>query len=312
MKEVQHKLVVIAGPTASGKTQLGVELAQRFGGEIINADSMQVYRGMDVGTAKPTMEERGGIPHHLMDVVDPDELFNAAIYRSLAIPVIRDVLSRDGTCFVVGGTGLYIKTLLGGLLDCPKSDPLFRNRLIEECNEHGSSYLHDRLRRVDPESAGRIHPNDKVRITRALEIIHVTKRPLSTLEQEHRFSDRLFTPFKICLHMERERLYHRINERALAMVRNGLVEETRDLLNKGYSPNLKPMLSIGYRHALCLLQGSWDGEEMIFQLQADTRKYAKRQLTWFRGDREMHRTENDPENLERVFKKIEEFLLRRP
>ncbi|MFH1491466.1 MAG: tRNA (adenosine(37)-N6)-dimethylallyltransferase MiaA [Pseudomonadota bacterium] len=311
MKEVQPKLVIIAGPTASGKTRFGVELARRFGGEVINADSMQVYRGMDVGTAKPTREERGGIPHHLMDVVDPDEPFNAAVYRSHAIPVIQDVLSRDRACFVVGGTGLYIKTLLGGLLDCPKSDPLFRNRLIEECDEHGSSYLHDRLKRVDPESARRIHPNDKIRIARALEIIHVTERPLSTLEQEHRFRDRLFTPLKICLHLERGSLYNRIDERALSMVRSGLVEETRDLLNKGYSPYLKPMQSIGYRHALTLLKGTWDREEMILQLQTDTRRYAKRQLTWFRADREMQRMENDPESRDRVCKMIEEFLSRR-
>jgi len=308
VKEGQTKVVVIAGPTASGKTRLGVELARLFDGEIISADSMQVYRGMDVGTAKPTADERGGIPHHLMDVVDPDEDFHAALFRSLAVPVIRDVASKGRTCFVVGGTGLYIKTLLGGLIDCAESDPAFRERLIQECDEHGSPSLHERLKRLDPDSARRIHPNDRVRITRALEIIHVTKRPLSTLEQEHGFRDQLFASLRVCLFMERDRLYRRINERALSMVQKGLIEETRNLLDMGYGAELKTMQSIGYRHARLCLEGAWDRDEMIAQLQRDTRRYAKRQLTWFRADEHMHWVENDSRTRDRIRGKIEEFL----
>ncbi|MBW1803900.1 MAG: tRNA (adenosine(37)-N6)-dimethylallyltransferase MiaA, partial [Deltaproteobacteria bacterium] len=172
MVDEKQKIVVITGPTATGKTSLAVKLAHRFDGEIVSADSMQVYRCMDVGTAKPTVEERQGIPHHLMDVVDPDEAFNAAIFRSLATPIIEDLKERNKTCFLVGGTGLYIKSLLGGLMHCPPSDPLYRVKLQTQYEKNGPRAMHKRLAELDPESAGKIHPNDKVRIIRALEIIH--------------------------------------------------------------------------------------------------------------------------------------------
>ncbi|MCP4668621.1 MAG: tRNA (adenosine(37)-N6)-dimethylallyltransferase MiaA, partial [Deltaproteobacteria bacterium] len=161
------KIIVLAGPTASGKTSLGVDLALALGGEIVSADSMQVYRGMDVGTAKPTMEERRGVAHHLMDVVDPDEAFNAAAFRFMAHPIIKDISARGKICLVVGGTGLYIKGLLGGLFDSPPADRKFRESLAKECDIQGSEALHARLHRLDPERAGRIHPNDRVRIIRA-------------------------------------------------------------------------------------------------------------------------------------------------
>ncbi len=282
----RQKIVVITGPTASGKSALAVELASRLNGEIVNADSMQVYRGMDVGTAKPTAEERGDIPHHLFDIVDPDQAFNAAIYRSLAVTALKEIAERSRLGIVVGGTGLYIRTLLGGLLECPPSDPEFRSQLNREWEALGAAVIYQRLKTCDPESAERIHPNDRMRVVRALEIGHLTGKPFSSLSRKHRFRDRPFRALKICLQMNREQLYHRINQRSQIMVEQGLIEETKNLLGKGYSPDLKPMKSLGYRHIIKYLQGFWSLEEAIDQLGKDTRRYAKRQLTWFKADPE--------------------------
>jgi tRNA dimethylallyltransferase len=304
--EPSKKVVVLAGPTASGKTSLAVELADHFNGEIVNADSMQVYIGMDVGTAKPSSEERRGIPHHLLDVVRPDQDFNAAIYRSFAVPVIKDILARGKVCFLVGGTGLYIKALLGGLLSCPPTDRRMREGLWRQFEEGGPEALHRRLTALDPESAEKIHPRDKVRVTRALEIIQLTRQPLSSLARGHRFEERIFQAFKICLQTERKDLYHRINQRSLSMVEKGLVEETRNLINKGYSPQLKPMKSLGYRHAVQYLEGLWSLDRMIGELQRDTRRYAKRQLTWFRADPEM--MWRSPDATETLVREIDTFL----
>jgi tRNA dimethylallyltransferase len=288
LSEGSKKVVVLTGPTASGKSSLAVELARDFGGEIVNADSMQVYIGMDVGTAKPSLEERQGIAHHLLDVVRPDEPFNAAVYWSLAVPVISDILARGKACFLVGGTGLYIKALLGGLLACPPTDTEVREILQRQFDEEGAEALHRRLTVLDPESARRIHPRDRVRVIRAMEIIQLTGQPLSSLAGEHRFRNRVFHPFKICLQIEREDLYHRINQRTISMVEKGLVEETKGLMDKGYSLRLKALKALGYRHAVRRLEGIWSLNQMIGELQKDTRRYAKRQLTWFRADPEMH------------------------
>ncbi len=306
MKE-QQKIVIIAGPTASGKSSLGVELALSLGGEIINADSMQVYRGMDVGTAKPTLEEQKGIPHHLLDVVDPDEDFSAATFRSMALALVREICSRGKICLVVGGTGLYIKALLGGLFRSPPADPRLRETLRLECDNHGSTRLYERLKLLDPESASRVHPNDKVRIIRSLEIIHLTNRRPSELSREHGFRDRALGALKLCLKINREELYHRINRRSAAMLRAGLVGETESLLSKGYSPELKPMKSIGYRHIVKYLEGTWSLAEATRNLQRDTRRYAKRQLTWFRADPEF--TWISPDNFDLASKKIRAFLV---
>jgi tRNA dimethylallyltransferase len=306
MASKKDKVVVIAGPTASGKSGLAVELALLFKGEIVNADSMQVYRGMDVGTAKPSVADREAVPHHLLDVVDPDQEFNAAIYRALAIPAIRDILSREKTCFVVGGTGLYIKTLLGGLLQCPPSNPGLRKELRDQAEAHGLDALYRRLEEEDTVSAKKIHAHDKVRILRALEIIELTKRPLSALVQDHGFQDSPFQALKICLQIDREELYHRINERSLLMVERGLVEETKELLARGYSPDLKPMKSLGYRHAVRYLGGRYDRAEMVRQLQLDTRRYAKRQLTWFRADPSIIWV--DPQRKEQLVETITSFV----
>ncbi len=278
------KIIVIAGPTASGKTDMAVELALSLGGEVINADSMQVYRYMDVGTAKPTIQERRGIIHHLLDVVDPDEDFNAATYRKTALPLAKRIFAKNIPCFVVGGTGLYIRALLGGLVELPPSDPLLREQLNAECDREGVPKLHQRLAQLDPERAETIHPNDRVRIVRALEIIQQTDRPLSELLKRHQFKNQDFLALKLFLELEKEQLYDRINQRTEKMMACGLVEETKGLLKKGYSPRLKPMAAIGYRHAIGYIRGKWALEEATTALKRDTRRYAKRQTTWFKAE----------------------------
>jgi tRNA dimethylallyltransferase len=305
LADERPSIVVIAGPTATGKTRLAVDLALRFGGEVVNADSMQVYRGMNVGTAKPTEEEKQGVPHHLIDVVNPDETFNAAVYRRAAVPVIERISRAGLPCYVVGGSGLYIRALLGGLFDCPQESEELRRKLRRAWEEEGALVLHERLRSLDPDAAESIHPNDRVRVLRALEVIELTGQRFSLVSRSHGFRKEGFRALKICLHMERERLYERINRRARIMIENGLVEETRLLLKQGYSSGLKPMQSIGYRHALAHLNGDWDLETLVERLQADTRRYAKRQITWFRGDPEYRW--RAPEDGDRIRREVVEF-----
>ena len=305
-EDKRPKVIVIAGPTASGKTDLAVALARSLSGEIVNADSMQVYRGMDIGTAKPTYEERQGIPHHLLDVVNPDEDFNAAIYRRLALPIVNEICSKGKTCLVVGGTGLYIRGLIGGLMDSPPSDPELRERLRMECEIHGTAKLHEKLESLDPERAESIHPNDGARIIRAIEINYLSDLCSSDLMKRHGFRDRSLNALKLCLHVDREDLYDRINERSVKMADKGLIEETRDLLKQGYSPDLNSMKAIGYRHMIRYLQGEWSLEETITKLKRDTRRYAKRQLTWFRAEPGVIWI--DPKDLDMVKEKIHLFL----
>lgn len=283
MEGPRNSIVVITGPTAVGKTALAVTLASDVGGEIVNADSMQVYRHMDVGTAKPGPEEMRGVPHHLLDVADPNEPFNAARYRALALPAIESIIAEGKPCLVVGGSGLYIRALLGGLFDCPDSSPVIRSRLNLEWKEKGGPHLYRRLQTLDPVAALKIHPNDRVRVTRALEVIEVTGRRFSALTGSHGFREETFRTLMICLHVDREILYGKINRRSAAMMSEGLLEETENLLRMGYSEGLKPMQAIGYRHAVSLLRGEIKClDQAIVRLQADTRRYAKRQVTWFR------------------------------
>jgi len=306
MKEDRPKIIIITGPTASGKSSIAVNLALYFGGEIINSDSMQVYRGMDVGTAKLSIKEKKGVVHHMIDVVDPDEDFNAAIYRSLTEPIVKDIIRRKKLCFIVGGTGLYIKVLLGGLLKCPPVNPRFRDELIHECEERGSPFLHEKLKMLDPVSALKIHPNDRARVIRAMEVVYLTDKALSSLILQHDFKDRPFQSLKICIYMDRNLLYKRINERCISMIKSGLFEETQILLKKGYSSELPSMNALGYRHAVKYINDRYGLEETILQLQRDTRRYAKRQLTWFRADPEMVWAK--PEDMDFINKEIEKFI----
>jgi tRNA dimethylallyltransferase len=281
------KIVIICGPTGIGKTAAAVDLAQHFNGQIIGADSMQIYKFMDIGTAKPTAEEQSRVVHHMIDIVEPDEAFDAARYAGLARAKIFELNQQDITPFVVGGTGLYIKALLYGLFDATKSDPEVRRRLKEEGAVHGVEYLYARLGRLDPETARRLHAHDTYRILRALEVAETTGKPISRHHQEHGFLEHPFRSLKIGLNMDRAILYEGINARVDAMISAGFVDEVRDLLARGYNGDLKSMQSIGYRHMIDYIEGRLSREECTRTLKRDHRRYAKRQLTWFNADPEI-------------------------
>jgi tRNA dimethylallyltransferase len=306
MVEDLAKLVIISGPTCSGKSVLAVSLAQLLGGEIINADSMQVYKGMDIGTAKLPLSERKGIPHYLVDVVEPDQEFNAALFLLHAIPVIKDLHARKIPTIVVGGTGLYVKALLGGLFKCPQSQPELRQELWKECERRGPSFLYQRLSRLDRRAADRIHPRDKMRIVRALEVIHLIGCPFSELTRKHGFSDRLFLALHLCLDVDRRALYSRINRRTMSMIDSGFIDEVEGLLKRGYSAELKPMRAIGYRHIIGYLKGRWSLDEATGLIQRDTRRYAKRQLTWLRADPQIVWV--DPDHKQGIINRVTAFV----
>jgi tRNA dimethylallyltransferase len=278
------KIVVICGPTGVGKTAAAVELARHFSGQIIGADSMQVYKFMDIGTAKPSAEEQARVVHHMIDIIEPDESFDAARYAELAGTKIFELSRQKIMPFVVGGTGLYIKALLHGLFDTEVFDADVRRRLKQEADAHGIKCLHERLGRLDAESAKRLHPNDSYRIIRALEVVETTGKPISGYHREHGFTDQPFEALKIALNMDRAVLYARINQRVDAMIAAGFLEEVKSLLARGYSADLKSMQSIGYRHMVDFIQGSSGWEACVRTLKRDHRRYAKRQLTWFGAD----------------------------
>jgi len=299
-------VVVVCGPTGIGKTRTAIDLSRRFGGEIVGADSMQIYRSMDIGTAKPTAAEQACVTHHMVDVVDPDVPYDAARYARDAGKVVRDLHQRGLVPVVAGGTGLYIKALIYGLFDSRPPDPEYRRQLEQAADVHGTAYLHARLTDCDPAAAAGIHKNDRFRIIRALETFRATGRPISALQQEHRFTRPRFAAFKIGLTMPRQALYERIDRRVDQMVAEGLLEEVRSLLDRGYPAGLKSMQSIGYRHMADYLQGSVPWKETLRLLKRDTRRYAKRQFTWFRADPDIVWTA--PEDVDSLAPAVETFL----
>ncbi|MCL4873503.1 tRNA (adenosine(37)-N6)-dimethylallyltransferase MiaA [bacterium] len=282
-----EKLVIIAGPTASGKTALAVELARLFDCEVISADSMQVYRHMDIGTAKPAEDEVAGVAHHLISVVDPSEEYTAARFREDALRKIREINGRGKRAVIAGGTGLYIKALTQGLFEGPEADRELRRGLLEEAEKKGRAALHEKLREVDPVSASRIHPNNLHRVVRALEVYSLSKRPISEFQQEHSFAQAPFETLKIGLSMEREELYAAIDRRVEMMAEAGLLEETRRLLSMGYHSGLKPMRGLGYKEMTAFIEGEYGLDEAVRLIKRNTRHYAKRQMTWFRKDPEI-------------------------
>jgi tRNA dimethylallyltransferase len=279
-------VILLAGPTGVGKTALSIALARHLGAEIINADSMQIYRHMDIGTAKPSIAEKAAVVHHLLDVVTPGEPFDAARYLDLARPIIDDLHGSGKIPLVVGGTGLYMKVLTKGICSGPPSDPAIRKSLMDEIAASGSNALHQRLLQVDPVLGARLHPNDRQRVLRALEVFLSTGQRLSDWQEEHGFRGGAYRTIKICLFRTREELYERIDRRVDNMMERGFLDEVLRLLDMGYGPGLKPMQSLGYRH---LTQHVLEGMPLataIEEIKRDTRRYAKRQLTWFRGDSE--------------------------
>jgi tRNA dimethylallyltransferase len=278
------KILVVVGPTASGKSDLALRLARELDAEIVNADSMQVYRGMDIGTAKPTPEQRADVPHHLIDVAEPDRLFSAANFAEAADEAIRAITGRGKRVIVVGGTGLYIRALLKGLVDSPSGAGVVRKALQEEAALFGNEAMLEQLRQVDPELAARMHPNNLVRIIRALEVHRLTGVPLSRHQREHAFSARRYEALQIGISIDRKELYARIEARVERMLAEGLPAEVRGLLAQGFGRQLKAMRAIGYKEAAAYLAGELSLEEAVQLMKRDTRRYAKRQLTWFNAD----------------------------
>ncbi|BBO71532.1 tRNA dimethylallyltransferase [Desulfosarcina alkanivorans] len=285
LDSAQTKLIVICGPTGSGKTGFAIRLARRFDGEIVGADSMQIYRMMDIGTAKPTPAEQAAAPHHMIDIVDPDEDFDAAAYAKMAADTIHEIGARGRPALVVGGTGFYIKALIHGLFEQGPSDPAVRRRLARQAQSSGTDALHRRLQKIDSTAAGRIHPNDTYRIIRALEVFAVTGEPLTVFQQRHGFREQRFNTLEIGLAWARPVLYDRINRRVDAMMAQGFLDEVRHLQARGYGRDLKSMQSLGYRHLAAVIRGDVMLADAVATLKRDHRRYAKRQLSWF-GNRE--------------------------
>jgi len=301
------RVVVLLGPTGVGKSKLVIELAEAFGGEIISADSMQVYRYMDIGTAKPTPEERQRVRHHLIDLVNPDQPFHADLYRILGRKAIDQLYRSGQPIWVVGGTGLYIKALIQGLFPSPKIDAKVRERLKEESKEKGETFLFERLRQVDPKTATQLHPRDLFRTIRALEVFDSTGVPISFLREQHRFGERPYVTFKIGLEMNRRALYHRIEQRIDQMIERGFLQEVKGLMEMGYGPELKPMQGLGYKQMVQFLSKKMGWGEAVQQMKRDTRHYAKRQGTWFKADPEVHWYEGSIDR-EKIFGEVTSFL----
>jgi tRNA dimethylallyltransferase len=280
---VRPRLVALVGPTAGGKTDLALALAPALDAEIVSVDSRQVYRRLDVGTAKPDAAARAAVHHHLLDVVDPDERYDAASFARDARAAVHDVLRRGKSVLLVGGSGLYLRALTEGLCPAPPADPAVRATLAGELAVRGVAALHAELAQHDPEAAARIAPRDAVRIVRALEVQRLTGRPLSDWQRAHAFADRPYDLLTFVLCPSPQELERRIAERCAAMWAGGLVAETESVLAAGFSGELRPLQAIGYREAQAYLRGELDRAGALERMRLATRQYAKRQRTWFRA-----------------------------
>ena len=298
-------MAALVGATAVGKTAVALALARSLGAEIVNADSLQVYRELDIGTAKPTLEERALVPHHLIDVADPPESYDAARYCREGRAVLDDLTRRGVPPLVVGGTGLYLKALLWGLFAEGEPAPGVRDRVRRDLGDLGLPALYARLHHLDPATASRLHPHDTYRIVRALEVISATGQPLSQFINAHRFKDAPYAVLKLGLELPREELYRKIELRVELMLEAGWLDEVEGLLRR-YPPDLKPLQALGYRHLINYLTGRWSWDEALTLLARDTRRYAKRQLTWFASDPEVRWFH--PDQVEEMAAALAEFF----
>ncbi|MBT2691549.1 tRNA (adenosine(37)-N6)-dimethylallyltransferase MiaA [Bacillus sp. ISL-55] len=306
--EQKQKLIVLIGPTAVGKTKLSIDLAKKFNGEIISGDSMQIYKGMDIGTAKITREEMEGVPHHLIDIKEPDESFSTAEFQELVRKKISEISSRGKMPMIVGGTGLYIQSVIFDyhFTEAP-SDPVFRRSLEEEAETKGQEFVHGKLKEVDPESAARIHPNNVRRVIRALEIIHCTGKTAGEL-QENQSPELLYDTALIGLTMDREMLYNRINFRVDLMMEQGLLDEVKYFYEKGLK-DCQSIQAIGYKELYDYFDGKVPLEEAIENLKQNSRRYAKRQLTWFRNKMIVEWFDmSESKDAEKKFAEISKFI----
>ena len=307
--EKKPKLLVLVGPTAVGKTRLSIELAQAFNCEIISGDSMQVYREMDIGTAKITTEEMKGIPHHLIDIHEPEYPYSVAEFQESCTRLIPEIHARSKLPFIVGGTGLYVESVCYGFqFSDSGSDEAFREEQFSYALQHGAQALHDRLREVDPASADRLHANDQRRIVRALEIFHFTGEKWS----EQLAVQKKESPYDLLiigLTMDRQKLYARVEERIDLMIEQGLVDEVKALLERGVARGHISMQGLGYKEIAAYLQGEVSWDAAIEWLKRDTRRFAKRQLSWFRHMKDIHWVDmTDTGNFEGQFKQINDLI----
>lgn len=281
-----NSLLIIVGPTAIGKTSLAIEIAKRIPAEIISGDSMQVYRLMDIGTAKARIEEQQGIPHHMIDILNPDQEYSVALFQSMVEKLITKINEKGKLPILVGGTGLYIRSIIDHYDFTESSvDWDFRNKMKAEAGLHGNEYLHHKLSLIDPAAATKIHPNDLKRIIRALEVYHHTGKPISEFQYRDEYSQPKYNMLMYGLNMERDKLYDVINSRVDEMIHKGLVEEIKVLLAKGFQPSLTSLQAIGYKEIIDYLTDKHSLAEAIDILKQNTRRFAKRQLTWFRRDK---------------------------
>ena len=299
------KIVVVAGPTASGKSNLALSLAQEFKGELICSDSMQVYRQMDIGTAKPTLKEQKLVQHHQLDLIDPDEHYSAGQYERDTSRIIKQIQERSHLPIVVGGTGLYYRALMYGISNIPEIPESLRKEVLSWQEEHGTSYCWKQLQKHDPQGADRLHQNDTARILRNLEVVLATGTTLSTFQLQQPFGEARYQFLAVALEWERHVLYEHINQRTRKMLEFGWIAEVESLLSR-YSPDLKPLQAIGYREIVQYLQNKLEWEPLLQEIQKRTRQYAKRQMTWFSREAEIEWYQ--PDNDAAILAKIKVYL----
>jgi tRNA dimethylallyltransferase len=309
-----HKpIVAIVGPTAIGKSRIGIEIAKALHTEILTADSCQVYRGMDIGTDKPVLQERGDVPHQMIDLVDPDQSFNVGDFRRYALQEISRLHGQGLLPLFVGGTGLYIRGLLRGLCPGPPANWSIRQAFTQEATKHGRAFLHQKLQQVDPDLAQRLHPHDQPKVLRGLEVYHTLGIPLSQVQQQHQFQESPYPFLLIGLTMDRQTLYRRIDARVEWEIEKGLVEETQRLMQQGYSRDLGSMKGLGYRQFSGYLAGEYSYDEAVRLLKRDTRHFAKRQMTWFKKEKgiqwiTLEESDIPTQAATRILKRIDDFL----
>lgn len=285
----KYPLLIITGPTAVGKTELSLKIAEELQGEIISADSMQIYRYMDIGTAKASAEERKRVRHHMIDIINPDETYSVADYQQEADRLIREICARGSLPIMVGGTGLYIRAVIQGFLFPEmETNHQLRAELTEMARKYGNEYLHQKLAGIDPEHARKIHPNDLRRIIRAIEIFQETGHNMTYYLEKQKYTPPRYNTLKIGLIREREELYDRINKRVDLMIKKGLVEEVKNIIKAGFNMSATALQGLGYKEIIGYLKGDYPLEEAIRILKKNTRNYAKKQITWFNREKDLH------------------------
>lgn len=306
---MKNKLVAIAGPTASGKTALAIEIAKRFSGEVISCDSMQIYKGMDIGTAKPEEHEKCGILHHMIDIIEPNQKFSVADFAEMARACINDCLSRGKLPILAGGTGLYMDSVLNNTDFADfKSDPEFRKEMKELAEKEGNEALHNILSQKDPQAAEKIHPNNVRRVIRALEVCKVTGKTFTLVNEESK-REALFDALVFGIDTDRETLYKRIDKRVDVMMEKGLLDEVKSLCESGVGKDTTAMQAIGYKELLEYIDGKEPLVDAVEKIKQESRRYAKRQMTWFRRNKDIHWVRPYEENgLEKIFEECQRFL----